>query len=148
MNNPVDKSARIGLLTLATLRATRFITSDWLGEWALVSKARAWAARHEETARRALYEEMRADIAPRPLPPYDHWAPADDEDGHRSWQAKLVKGLDCGYCWGYWAGVLILAGELATRTRPLRWTRPLWNAFLATFALNYVVGHIWEKLDA
>lgn len=138
------KALTYALALLAALRVTRFITSDWLGEWALVGKARAWAEPHEEDARRALYEERRAEIAPQPMPPYAHWAPSDD-DGPRSWQAKLVKGLDCPFCVGFWiTGAAVLGAALANRG-PRR--RAAFQVLAGAFGANYVTGHISSRLD-
>uniref|UniRef100_A0AAU7J7F6 DUF1360 domain-containing protein n=2 Tax=unclassified bacterial viruses TaxID=12333 RepID=A0AAU7J7F6_9VIRU len=142
VDNPVEKAARVALVALATARATRFITSDWLGEWWIAGPARKWADRHEEADRREEYERKRAN-ANGPMPAYAHWgSPRDGEP--RTWRGKLVKGLDCPFCVGFWIGGLILLGEATIGRSRLR---PLWRFGIAMLGLNYIVGHISARID-
>jgi hypothetical protein len=60
-----------------------------------------------------------------------------------AWQVKLVKGLDCPFCVGYWIGLLLLVATLLC-PKPLR---PIWLTLLGSLGLNYVVGHISAKID-
>ncbi|QGJ89430.1 hypothetical protein PBI_SMARTIES_25 [Microbacterium phage Smarties] len=139
MDNLVQNAARLGIVLLATARATRFVTSDWLGEWWFVGKARRWAESFEEQDRRAEWEALS-----HPRPPYGQWASPRDGQGPRSWQAKLVKGLDCPFCVGFWIGGVILLGEATIGRSPLR---PLWRFGLGMLGLNYLVGHISSRID-
>ena len=145
MDNPVQKLARLGIVTLAALRATRFFTSDSLGEWTISGPAHEWGVRHEK----AILDQAALALEENPgggealsdaLANYD-------ESNPWSWQAKLAKGLDCPFCVGFWVGALILTGEVLTRTRLLRWARPLWTFGLSVFALNEVVGHVSSRID-
>lgn len=132
MDNPVSRWGRIVLLILATLRMTRFVTSDYLGEWTLVRRAKAWAVFHDTQ-----------DGNPPPI------GIEEGVDLHSGgWRSKLVSGLDCPFCVGFWIGALVLLIEWATRLPGLRWARPLWTAVLAVFALNEVVGHVSSRIDA
>lgn len=97
------------LLTLATTRVTRFVTTDSLGEWLIRDPAEAW------------------------------WLKKGG-----SWRAKLISGLECPYCVGFWLGVIAIAvlmlaggpGDAAL------W----WRLASGAFALNTVVGVLGGKL--
>ena len=141
MNNPLEKAARLGLIALATARLTRFITSDMLGEWTIVGPLKRWAARREVPA------DLRADLEARLEDERENDEPTANPPQKWGWRSKMVKGLDCPFCVGFWIGVLVLAGEVATRTRPLRWARPLWTFMLGAFGLNYIIGHVSSRID-
>ncbi|QBI98101.1 hypothetical protein SEA_FIREMAN_17 [Microbacterium phage Fireman] len=142
MDNPVQNLARLGMILLATARATRFVTSDWLGEWWIAGPANRWAAKSEADARRAEYDAKRA-ATNGPYPPYSAWA-SEQDDQPRTWRGKLVKGLDCPFCVGFWIGGLILLGEATIGRSPLR---PLWRFGIGMLGLNYLVGHISSRID-
>lgn len=132
------KALTYALALLAALRATRFITSDHLGEWALVGQARRWADRYEHDA---LAREWRA--LPSPKPPFEHWARGDDEPV--TWQGKLVKGLDCPFCVGFWiTGAAVLGAAAANRGAR---RRAAFQVLAGAFGANYITGHISSRLD-
>lgn len=142
MDNPVQNLARLGMILLATARATRFFTSDWLGEWTVAGPAKRWADQYEEADRKAEWEAKRA-AHNGPYPPYSQWG--SDLDGQpRTWRGKLVKGLDCPFCVGFWIGGVILLGEATIGRSPLR---PLWRFGIGMLGLNYLVGHISSRID-
>lgn len=122
----------IGLTLLATLRLTRFVTSDWLGHWWIVRPARVWALR------RAGY------LGPGGEDPDDVWA---DIDPHRdeSRAIRAVTGLDCPFCVGFWIGAGVLAVSSLSRRIPA--LSAAWSLSAAALALNYVAGHISSRLD-
>lgn len=124
--------SRLALVAIATARLTRFVTSDWLGEWTLVHPLKRWAVRAESPMH----------SGPRPA----GWDPDDrDPDPDNGWRSKLVKGLDCPFCVGFWIGVLVLLGEVVThRWRPLR---AVWTFVLGALGLNYAVGHVSSRID-
>lgn len=112
-------------LPLAVARLTRFVTSDSLGDWLVVGPARRWAIKHEGT--------------------YLHYAdntPALDESV--GWRSKLVSGLECPFCVGFWVGAGMLAGEKITRDTKLE---PIWDLATSALALNYVVAHVSSRID-
>lgn len=129
-----ERLATVAIAALAAARLTRFFTSDKLGEWLFVGPAKRWAllveGREAEiiAGERALRD---GDAVPTPLP-------------QRGWRSKLVSGLDCSFCVGFWAGALVLL------TLPLRRV-PVLGAVvhfgLSALALNYVAGHISSRLD-
>lgn len=137
--------ARLILLILATLRLTRLITTDWLGEWAIVDPAKRWAADRADVRRDGAYSDEWRNHADRiaeadrigdaiPMPPTS-WG----------WRARLVNGLDCGYCLSPWIfGGLLIASAITSRIpgvgRIFAW-------LLATLSGSYVVGHLWDRLD-
>lgn len=134
MDNPVRNVARLGMILLATARASRFFTSDSLGEWTLVGPAKKWAHRHESTyVDQAAAEDAEASGAPIPTP-----HPAN------GWRSKLVNGLDCPFCVGFWLGGAILLGEATIGRSPLR---PLWRFGIAMLGMNYLVGHLSSRID-
>lgn len=135
---------RIVLIALAAMRATRFFTSDKLGEWWIVGPAKLWATRREAVApptvpysaaqivAAAEAARIQGDAVPTPRPGW-------------GWRSKLVSGLDCPFCVGFWVGALILLGDVLTRrVRPLR---ALYTFALGSLALNYAVGHASSRLD-
>lgn len=123
---------RLALVAIATARLTRFVTTDWLGEWTLVRPLKRWAVRAESPAHSG------------PRPP--GWNPDDrDPDPDNGWRSKLAKGLDCPFCVGFWIGAAVLLGEVVTgRVRPLR---GVWTFALAALGLNYAVGHLSSRID-
>lgn len=126
MNRTVDNFVRVALVLLATLRLTRFVTSDHLGEWWIVGPAKRWAWHSE-----AVTGPPEAD--PVPSPPITF-----------GWRSKAVSGLDCPFCVGFWLGLVILLGEVTVGRSRLR---PLWRLGLAALGLNYVVGHLSSRID-
>lgn len=155
MDNPVQNVARLGIVALAALRVSRFFTSDSLGEWLIVGPAKRWAVR-DVIAPDDSSDEHKVDIAERKrialelegIEERDQLIEYGANGPYASKRARLVKGLDCPFCVGFWGGVLILLGEVLTRTRLLRWARPLWTFGLSTLALNEVVGHVSSRIDA
>nr|DAF12782.1 MAG TPA: Protein of unknown function (DUF1360) [Caudoviricetes sp.] len=128
----VDAALTVG----AALRVTRFATTDVLGGWALSDPLHRWASRHE------------------PGQPFGYLAPPE------AWRHRLVSALDCPFCVGTQAA-LVIGGALAvtsSRTapyhgplRPHRHRRsPLGRALRAAAAsltAAYVVGHVSHRLD-
>lgn len=117
----MEKYIRVILIVLATARLTRFVTEDWLGHWWLVQPARRWAMYGTKLRHAQAYviDQEWQDTEPT------------------TWRQKLVKGLDCPFCVGFWIGGAVL---LASRIPLARWV-------LSVFALNYVVGHLSSRID-
>lgn len=123
-------------LALAIARATRFVTTDKLGEWSVSGPLIRWAWLHEGMDRDVanftpdLVTNWKAGMEPLPMP-----------NAHWGWRSKLVNGLDCPFCVGFWVTAAGVLGELALgRTG-------LWRAGKAVFAMNYVTGHLGKRLD-
>lgn len=111
------------MTALAAARATRFITTDWLGEWLVVGPAKRWA-----------------DATPGAV------AVSDDDDRHRGNHAqRLVSGLDCPFCVGFWLGAGILLSHAVAARLPVY--RPLHGLVVHALALNYVTGHLSRRID-
>jgi len=145
VDNPVSKVAGWGLLLLATARATRFVTSDFLGEWTVVRPAKRWA--HDAETPRPRTPDPTQPRPPGILTREQEWArirEEDDPNPDNGWRSKLVKGLDCPFCVGFWIGGVILLGEATIGRSPLR---PLWRFGIAMLGLNYLVGHISSRID-
>lgn len=124
---------RILIAALTTLRLTRFSTSDFLGEWLLVGPAKRWAWRETHPTKRPIAAGM-TDGTPIPTP-----------DPTTGWRSKLVKGLDCSFCVGFWLGALVLLAEIVAPRIPV--VRHLWRFAAGALALNYVTGHISARID-
>jgi len=120
---------------LATLRLTRFVTTDDLGLWTVKTPAYNWAARHEP---------------PMPvIEPWDglpeHFVEPVERIRVPGWRLRLVSGLECPFCVGFWIGVIVL-GLLwlaGGPEDPAEW----WWFGAGVFALNYVAGHVGSRLD-
>ena len=113
------------LTTGAALRVTRFATTDVLGGWALSDPLHRLADRLE------------------PGQPFGYTAPAS-APLHR-----LVSALDCPFCVGTQAA-LVIGGALAlTSSRARRRSRlgRALRAASASLAAAYVVGHVSHRLD-
>ncbi len=122
------------LALLAALRATRFITSDSLGEWWIVGPLKRWAIRHERPESAGLEWYGAENASPVPTPPSE-WGP----------RSKAVKGLDCPFCVGFWITVAaVLLAALADRG-PRR--RAAFRLLAGAVGANYVVGHISSRID-
>lgn len=144
----IAAAARLAIVALATLRLTRLSTSDWLGEWAFVRPAKAWANKAEaaELERRTAEIHALPEGAPMPAWALDGSGDARSELDPFTWQAKLVKGLDCPFCVGFWLGGLVLLGEVTIARVPV--LGALWRFGLSMLALNYVVGHVSKRIDS
>lgn len=142
------------IAALAAARATRFVTSDFLGEWLFVARLKTWSSKKEtaEIVRRttALGNVPRVKSASgivhvtTPANP-DDLIPPYSPNNPFTWQAKLTKGLDCPFCVGFWIGALVLLGNVTLGRLPI--VGPVWRFGLAAFALNYVVGHVSSRID-
>lgn len=64
-----------------------------------------------------------------------------------NWRAKLVNGLTCPYCVGFWIGAgVIISHELAHSRDGSIYKS--WKLVAGALTMNYVVGHIMEVLDS
>ena len=113
------------LTTGAALRVTRFATTDVLGGWALSDPLHRWASRRE------------------PGQPFGYLAPP------AAWRHRLVSALDCPFCVGTQAALVIGAALAATSSRSRR-RSGLGRALrygAASLAAAYVVGHVSHRVD-
>ena len=115
----------------AALRVTRFATTDVLGGWVLADPAKRWAAEND----------------PDGPHPFGYAAPA------RAWRHRLVSALDCPFCVGTQATIVIGAGLALTSRRSGRLSRtsPLGRALraaCATLGAAYAVGHVSHRIDS
>lgn len=124
------KATDLILAVGATLRLTRFVTSDFLGEWTIVGPAKRWAWKRSGVGYQP--SEIGARVEAVPTPP--HWS---------GWRSKLVKGLDCPFCVGFWIGAVVLVATVVC-PKPLR---PLLRLAYGSLGLNYAVGHISSRID-
>lgn len=113
----------------AALRVTRLATTDVLGGWVLADPAKAWAEKHE------------------PGQPFGYLAPASAP------RHRLVSALDCPFCVGTQATIVIGAALALTSSRTGRCSRtsPLGRALragAATLGAAYVVGHVSHRIDS
>lgn len=127
----------LAVAALAAARMTRFVTSDTLGEWTLVGPAKLWAHRRESFADVVQAAEKDAYLG----------KPVDTPHPSQGWRSKLVSGLDCPFCVGFWLGGIALAGAAFTRSRAPRPLRAAVSGIGGALALNYAVGHTSARLD-
>lgn len=131
----VDAALTVG----AALRVTRFATTDVLGGWVLSDPLHALARKLEPSA-------------PGEAPiPFGYLAPAS-APLHR-----LVSALDCPYCVGTQAALVIGAALALTSSRNAPSASPrsrssrlgrLVRAAAASLAAAYVVGHVSHRIDS
>lgn len=117
------------LLVLSTLRLSRLVTSDQIGEWFIQEPAKRWATMADVTTD---YEPYMGEVLRQ----------TDNPDG---WRHRLVDGLICGFCEGYWIGVvtIVVLAMLGGPGDAPDW----WRVLSGTFALSYVIGHVSARLD-
>lgn len=133
------------LMPLAAMRLSRFITSDKLGDWLIVRPAQEWAIRHEGGE---IDPDLAVLVQHEGETDYEfeerlrgHLVP-DEENG---WRSKLVSGLECPFCAGFWAGAALLAADMALPREGVARTAFTWGT--RALAMNYVAGHISSRLD-
>lgn len=117
----IDKLTTAG----ATLRLTRLVVTDDLGDWTIYRPAERWAIRHDGS--QLEYEDHR---------------PALDETA--GWRSKLVSGLSCPFCVGFWIGAGVLAADAVTAGTRLERG---WRFAKAALTLNYATAHVGSRLD-
>lgn len=143
------------VLGLAVARATRFVTQDWLGEWTIRAPARRWA---EQTVNQELITRIeRGDYTDEQLMNIDKMTQAEKlsvaaiDEAFADKRARLVKGLTCPFCVGFWITLAAVSLELAIphspRTRSGQALRGAWKVGKAAFAMNYVTAHLHNKID-
>ena len=113
------------ILLLSTARLTRLVVTDDLGFWLLRSPAVAWAERG------------------------DGYRMVEDPDGSymepiEGWRTKLVSGLGCPWCVGFWIAALsmvliYLAGGPGD-------TAIWWKILAGSLALNYLSTAVGARL--
>ena len=111
----------------AALRVTRFATTDVLGGWVLADPVKRWASARD------------------PRMPDGGEAPLGYAAPPQAWRHRLASALDCPYCVGTQA-TLVIAGALAAlppSSRPGR----LLRAACGALAASYLVGHVSYRLD-
>lgn len=109
--------ARILVLTLATARLTRFVTTDALPDHAVLHHL------HDKAAEKGFERDRRGVSRPKNLVGY------------------ASEMINCPFCIGFWLGGAVLVGEVA-----LGHTK-LWKLGIGALALNYVVGHVSSRID-
>lgn len=130
------KALTYALALLAALRATRFVTTDTLGEWTIVGRAKMWAWEREALGpfeigvARSAYNDGEA----VPTPP-----------AKNGWRSRLVKGLDCPFCVGFWITALAVVGAALANRGPRR--RAAFQVAAGAFGANYLTGHVSARLD-
>lgn len=123
----VDCLLALGL----TLRLVRLAVFDDLGKWYLVYPAQRWLVNHERSqgvGGEYRAHEFNGTVVAEPL----------------GWRQRLVAGVDCPWCIGFWIGVAVLAslwlvGGPGDAAEWWRWTA-------GAFTLNYVAAHLGPRL--
>lgn len=131
------------LVVGATLRLTRLITNDSLGQWWVKGPLDVWmhADPAKERHERALVEhdEMVRHHGIE-LP-----APAAPPPARRLRYHQYLAGLECPHCVGYWIGVAVTGSYLAARRN--RRALSIWRTVAATLSLNTAVVAAGDAID-
>lgn len=98
------------------LRATRVITGDDIGLWYVRGPAAMWATSND----------------------YDY-------QGSPIWRQRLVSGLGCPYCVGFWVGCVVLL-SLWLAGGPGVGTWEPWRWVAGAFTMNYIAAHLGARL--
>lgn len=113
------------IAVLAALRLTRLVTRDWLGEWSIVQPLKTWAEEWDgpQDVHSVETQGKRPDL----------------------WRSRLVSGLDCPHCVGFW----LTLGTLAFSRLPMpKVPGKIRDLALDALAGSYVVGHVSSRLDS
>ena len=142
--------ALIALLVLgATLRLTRLVTTDKLGGWLLAEPAERWAFYKEMARRNAMritLDRVKDEALEEPVHRIlDRWENQLSQSEPISWQARLVSGLSCPFCVGFWIALGMTAATWLLA--PLPGVGVVWLLFLAALTLNYVAAHVGSRID-
>lgn len=150
--NPLELALVAVLVIGATLRLTRLATTDSLGGWLLRNPLGKWAARHERARRMAMRKVIDLTDVTDPememetLHLLNAWEEQlADTESWISWQGRLVSGLFCPFCVGFWIGLGVLATTVLLFPLGAVWS--WWLVLLAGLGLNYLVGHVSAKID-
>ena len=111
------------LLLGMTLRLSRLITTDYIGEWFVREPAERWVDRHKQ------WVSSRGNV----------------DLYEKGWRGKLVTGLECPFCIGFWLGLAgIISLELVGGPGD---AHEAWRWVAGGLTLNYIVGHISGRAD-
>lgn len=135
------------LVVGATLRLSRLVTTDTLGDWLIVQPALRWSNRAEYARRSAMREVIDEDITrnDEEIQLMAEWEMRLEDGDPITWQARLVSGLGCPFCVGFWLGLLVIAVTVAVS--PVVWLFAAWCLLLAALTMNYLVAHLAAKID-
>lgn len=114
MTSPTDAALIVG----ATLRLTRLVVDDDLGEWCIKTPAHNTISSHYR---------KRGEDTPQ-------------------WAHDALSGLDCGWCIGFWVGAGVYT--TTTLTTPTSRTGLLWRHIMGALALNYATATFEAKYGA
>lgn len=135
----------VTLVVLATLRLTRLVVVDSLGAWLWGN----WAEMVAETRELEFREEAQAFLDTKPAPQEGKAKAAAlaaiEDPAPRTFVGRLLSGLQCPYCVGFWVGLAVIVLTLWLQAVPI--AASLWFIVLAALGLNYIVGHVVERLD-
>lgn len=131
----------IFLTAISAARVTRLVTTDWLGEWMICEPLKKWAFTAEgdvDVHQVQVFQEQRT---------ADGHIVVREVNKHEgpTWRSKLVSGLDCPHCVGFWATVLMFGLSALPLSRPVARIR---DTLIGMLAGSYVVGHISASLDS
>lgn len=135
------KLTDLALLASATLRLSRFVTTDSLGDWYIVQPAKEWAESPEVLARGRLIAQLRQSGQSAE---YAQWE-AENHPDPLTWQGRLVSGLECPFCVGFWIGGGVAASYLVARRNPA--ALKVWRFTAGILGMNYATAHLSARLD-
>lgn len=138
------------LVTGATMRLTRVIVSDDIGQWWIKDPLDAWMHGHSARDAAPTLPEVcscaGAFVTSKGVhycPRHGETPPASPRDRMRF--HKYLSGLECPACVGFWVG----AGVLTTYALSKRNRRALaaWRFIAGALALNVVVTETGKQID-
>lgn len=122
----------VALITGLTMRLTRLVVSDDLGQWWLKDPL----AKLEQFARGSRWVVDKVD-------PDEGGTVGHFEEIVPKW-ARYLDGLDCPHCVSFHAAYLGLGSYLLARRLHLL---PVWRFAAGTMSLSAVVGHVSARID-
>lgn len=124
------EAADLALVTGTTLRLTRLVVTDDLGEWWVRVPVQRWlvADPHREPMTYGGGEGTVVTTYPR----QEKWG-------------KYAEGLECPFCVGYWIGTGVLLSYYLARSSPR--TLAAWRFLAGSLTLNYATAHLSSRAD-
>jgi hypothetical protein len=116
----------VALITGLTMRLTRLVVSDDLGQWWVKDPLAKLAQRHSHYPEPGTGFDDQLGLPIRP-----EWA-------------RYTEGLDCPHCVSFHAAYFSLGSYLLARRIRLL---PAWRFAAGTMSLSAVVGHVSARID-
>ena len=63
------------------------------------------------------------------------------------WRSKLVSGLECPFCVGFWIGAATLTAAYLVDRQDSPRSRTAYRLAAGSLGMNYMLGHVQSRID-